>query len=1107
MEKAKLMIKETKAKKLIAELQFIETGKTMPFQDFKPNNASLNNVEVEVERLAGKIVRVQHGEQQLYPTAASQTSTKPSTDRQRPSYQPRSSRDANRPDKTPEPERPVLSDARPMQIAHVEHVQHPASAPYSFIPLNEKVVEVTTPIPPCNQYDPERHTGWIDLEIETKTPLYIRDTLTREELDEQAKIEEENKKNKTKKRSINPDFFSPAGKIRIPGSSLRGMIRNLVEIVSFGKFGAFDDRRLYFRGLADISNLRKEYQDRMSSFDRNSRRPLYKMSAGVLRKQGLQYVIVPSVNKFDSIPKDNLKQLKQSSHPIIQDAHFKVYNHPEGYLVESGNMQNKKRDWLIKPPFKEEQKIEILPEDVYSYVDDRTRAAASLIEIANKTKKEVPCFYVLWKDDKGRNRVSFGHTAMFRLAYEKTIDDHIPLHLKKTIWKITKERLEWIRKDELFANNQEILQKLKELIPQEFDSQKEFERRLKEDVLKGIKHQNAYQQVILKHTQVFDIAEAIFGNESLFPGRVFFEDALCEQQKPEEVLLGIDTPKILSSPKPTTFQHYLVQNSDNSRNLFNYNSPQAAIRGYKLYWHKSGKAELWQEDKKILEKLKKEGKDDSQHTAIRPVKPNVKFKGRIRFENLTDIELGALLFTLALPEGCYHKLGMGKPLGLGSVNVTPTLYLSSRKERYQHLFAEWENAPAEMKQNTYFDAFQTSVLNAIGQTQFASLWQTDRLERLEAMLNYQKGLALESEGITRYMNITPQNEFKTRPILPLPDKSLPTESQDRKVSENIEVKRSDEKTTADDVKKNDIAPSEQVYIKDVEIIGLWGKYDISWKNLDPKVNVLIGINGSGKSTMLRVLYCFLDDKEFFPQDRVNLKNVKITFDTGFSVEYQSPYRIPLREILDTCYISTFDAPNAPNEESSQTVGNYFGKQLTLQLSEQIAKFYRYEKTQEEQKKVSAAQGEIGQREWNEFVAQKKQLIDLINLLFKETGKTVDSFAEKINDNGETFAILNFRQDEQLLTSLELSSGEKQMLVILFQVVNQVLSAKQQPCLILMDEPEISLHVEWQEELIDKIQELNSNAQLIVATHSPSIPLKSWFGQMTDIATIVRKGKL
>lgn len=78
------------------------------------------------------------------------------------------------------------------------------------------------------------------------------------------------------------------------------------------------------------------------------------------------------------------------------------------------------------------------------------------------------------------------------------------------------------------------------------------------------------------------------------------------------------------------------------------------------------------------------GKTKAQYTIIKPIKRNIKFKSRIRFENLTKEELGALLFVLDLPENHYHKIGMGKPLGLGSIEIKPSLFIVDRKRDIHH---------------------------------------------------------------------------------------------------------------------------------------------------------------------------------------------------------------------------------------------------------------------------------------------------------------------------------------------------------------------------------------------------------------------------------------
>lgn len=64
----------------------------------------------------------------------------------------------------------------------------------------------------------------------------------------------------------------------------------------------------------------------------------------------------------------------------------------------------------------------------------------------------------------------------------------------------------------------------------------------------------------------------------------------------------------------------------------------------------------------------------------------------------------------------------------------------------------------------------------------------------------------------------------------------------------------------------------------------------------------------------------------------------------------------------------------------------------------------------------------------------------------------------------------------------LSSGEKQLIILFVEALLQ----RQNPYVFLADEPELSLHIEWQRNIIPAIRELNPNAQIIVATHSPEV---------------------
>lgn len=65
---------------------------------------------------------------------------------------------------------------------------------------------------------------------------------------------------------------------------------------------------------------------------------------------------------------------------------------------------------------------------------------------------------------------------------------------------------------------------------------------------------------------------------------------------------------------------------------------------------------------------------------------------------------------------------------------------------------------------------------------------------------------------------------------------------------------------------------------------------------------------------------------------------------------------------------------------------------------------------------------------------------------------------------------------------ELSSGEKQMIILL----GQIYLSERKPILYIADEPEISLHVKWQDKIVDALMTINPNAQFLLATHSPDV---------------------
>jgi predicted ATP-binding protein involved in virulence len=56
----------------------------------------------------------------------------------------------------------------------------------------------------------------------------------------------------------------------------------------------------------------------------------------------------------------------------------------------------------------------------------------------------------------------------------------------------------------------------------------------------------------------------------------------------------------------------------------------------------------------------------------------------------------------------------------------------------------------------------------------------------------------------------------------------------------------------------------------------------------------------------------------------------------------------------------------------------------------------------------------------------------------------------------------------------------------------------------MDEPEISLHIEWQQQLIPRVRSLKPNVQIIMTTHSPALIMDGWMDAVYDVDDITVK---
>ena len=263
------------------------------------------------------------------------------------------------------------------------------------------------------------------------------------------------------------------------------------------------------------------------------------------------------------------------------------------------------------------------------------------------------------------------------------------------------------------------------------------------------------------------------------------------------------------------------------------------------------------------------------------------------------------------------------------------------------------------------------------------------------------------------------------------------------------------------------------YIKRIEIHGLWHRYDIAW-DLRPDVNILSGINGVGKTTILNRSVNYLEQTS--GEVKSDEKNgVHVYFDNSAATFI--PYDV----------IRSYDRPLIMGDFTARMADANVKSELDWQLYLLQRRYLDYQ-VNIGNKMIELLSGDEEQRSLAPSLSlPKRKFQDMIDELFSYTHKTID---RKSND------IVFYQNDERLLP-YKLSSGEKQMLVILLTV----LVRDDDHCVLFMDEPEASLHIEWQQKLIGMIRSLNPNVQLILTTHSPAVIMEGWLDAVTEVSEI------
>lgn len=511
---------------------------------------------------------------------------------------------------------------------------------YNFVPLSAQIIfpdwakQVSHDIPFSDGLD-----GELEIEVEAVTPVYIRDSASK----------------KGEKNS--PEFFKcEGGKYYIPGTSLKGMVRNVLEIASYGKMQHIADKRYAMRdlqskaytnlftqnmvskvkaGFLDISTPDwKIYPCEYAMFPRNMIDPVFgnrRMAAAEKYKEYLKYFGKTLAMRADVswIDKNVRPDFRGVPH---NRAYFSPKGASEGVLVFTGQPQ----DFVEgKTGQKRNEFFFYDVSEKYFYVDDPE--TLEMDEYGDVIRKNQQDFRFVHCEQTAARDFKEWESGELKIIREKYFNGRIPIFYLKNDG-VFRFGLAYLFR---FAGVSSTVEALRNTSPDHYSYRNETFRP--------------------------DLADLIFGYataENSLRGRVQFSACLADEvdedfRNEEKIILG--------SPKPSFYPAYLKQEkvaeSGKKDDYKTFLDSDAQLRGWKRY-PALGNPQFVPPEKVDLE-------TSNMTVHFNPLPAGTHFRGMIRYHNLRPIELGALIWSLKLrnPDYYCHTIGMAKPYGYGRIRI------------------------------------------------------------------------------------------------------------------------------------------------------------------------------------------------------------------------------------------------------------------------------------------------------------------------------------------------------------------------------------------------------------------------------------------------------
>ena len=215
-------------------------------------------------------------------------------------------------------------------------------------------------------------------------------------------------------------------------------------------------------------------------------------------------------------------------------------------------------------------------------------------------------------------------------------------------------------------------------------------------------------------------------NESFaISSRIFITDALSLDTRDEKKEKELDRLRSLGEPHPTLLGFYLKYGDYDKR----YDKGKYEIRGRKFYWHHTKKIEAgknWENYRNSIETKN----HDNTNSKIYFLEPLQKFEFEIDFKDLTEQELGILLYSIEVEEGkSLHKLGKAKAYGFGSCEIKIDKCLIETEKKY--IFFDKNDSFKEYSKEEY----TTQFIEEAKKEYFIDSNEREEIKELKYILN------------------------------------------------------------------------------------------------------------------------------------------------------------------------------------------------------------------------------------------------------------------------------------------------------------------------------------------------------------------------------------